>query len=130
MIDETSGQQYYYNEVKSITQWKKPGLPERVSDASTRAGLNQGVDETEVQPVVAPDEAELIDTTPNEVVMTEGNVANEKMPEEAEDLPLGTEEADSILPSGWVEMIDETSGQQYYYNEVKNITQWKKPKLP
>jgi len=60
--------------------------------------------------------------------MTEGIVANEKMPEEAEDLPLGTEEADSTLPSGWVEMIDETSGQQYYYNEVENITQWDKPK--
>ena len=128
MIDETSGQQYYYNEVKNITQWKKPELPESVELPSSTAGLNQGVDETEVQPVVAPDEAELIDTTPNEVVMTEGNVANEKMPEEAEDLPLGTEEAESTLPSGWVEMIDETSGQQYYYNEVENITQWDKPK--
>ena len=128
MIDETSGQQYYYNEVKNITQWKKPKLPESVELPSSTAGLNQGVDETEVQPVVAPDEAELIDTTPNEVVMTEGIVANEKMPEEAEDLPLGTEEADSTLPSGWVEMIDETSGQQYYYNEVENITQWDKPK--
>ncbi len=31
------------------------------------------------------------------------------------------------LPSGWSELIDESSGLPYYYNETENITTWDKP---
>jgi hypothetical protein len=157
MVDESSNMTYYYNEAEGITQWEAPEIsvdpiteandkespPEELDAQEERTAFDhddvtEGIvsnqmestaaEGTELQPIVTSDEAEITDKTPNQVAMTEGNVAYEKMPEEAADLPLGTEEADSILPSGWVEMIDETSGQQYYYNEVENITQWDKPK--
>ena len=157
MVDESSNMTYYYNEAEGITQWEAPEIsvdpiteandketpPEELDAQEERTAFDhddvtEGIvsnqmestaaEGTELQPIVTSDEAEITDKTPNQVAMTEGNVAYEKMPEEAADLPLGTEEADSTLPSGWVEMIDETSGQQYYYNEVENITQWDKPK--
>jgi hypothetical protein len=31
------------------------------------------------------------------------------------------------LPSGWAEVVDPTSGELYYFNEVENITSWERP---
>ena len=35
-----------------------------------------------------------------------------------------------ILSAGWTELIDESSGRVYYYNEESGITSWDRPSVP
>jgi hypothetical protein len=51
------------------------------------------------------------------------------------DLPVESNEAESpgvtldnaALPSDWVETVDPSSGQVYYYNTATEETSWEKP---
>jgi YHS domain-containing protein len=97
LVDESSGQSYYFNEDDNITQWESP-VAVRKDDAvvvidsrSTNPDLTIPVNE--VAPVI------------------EGPATN----------------VVPSLPLGWVELIDESSGKAYFFNEKESLTQWNKP---
>eukprot|EP00526_Cylindrotheca_closterium_P004161 CAMPEP_0113637722 /NCGR_PEP_ID=MMETSP0017_2-20120614/19755_1 /TAXON_ID=2856 /ORGANISM="Cylindrotheca closterium" /LENGTH=4255 /DNA_ID=CAMNT_0000548783 /DNA_START=113 /DNA_END=12880 /DNA_ORIENTATION=+ /assembly_acc=CAM_ASM_000147 len=97
-VDEGSGQTYYYNTVTQETSWEKP-----------HAALEEEVvpEGNEDEAIAAPEAAE-----PYEPVVTEAT----------DNIPEGDD-----LPSGWIEAVDESSGQTYYYNTVTQETSWDKP---
>ena len=77
VVDDASGQTYYFNGVSGESQWEKP---------------ESWVDEeTEDLPAAPPEE----------------------------------EEAPSL--SQWSEVLDEGSGQTYYFNTITGESQWEKP---
>ncbi len=52
---------------------------------------------------------------------------DEPKDEEKSELDVPKSSTSLRLPSGWIELIDDSSGLPYYYNEDKNITTWDRP---
>jgi WW domain len=116
-VEETSGNIYFYNEVTYETQWERPAWP---GDSS----------------------AEDVDQSKNAVESEEPTVLEPELPGNAHvitevpvlDSPSGTTADDgrtqsSLLP-GWIEQVEEVSGDRYYYNQVTYQTQWERPTWP
>ena len=106
LIDEQSGQPYYFHETSNTTRWKKPEETAEVNTLKTKENDETNLDETsdkDREKASAKNLENHIDS-----IVSEG----------------------SKLQSGWIEMFDESSGQPYYFNESKNLTQWEKPLHP
>ena len=160
LVDESSGQTYYFNELKNITQWERPESDETINDDSSMIISSEQIDETAEQSTLSqPKEEEEVDEN-GEIDLPIGwvklidensgdpyyfneveNITQWEKPECKEANADGVtstdgnadeqpEESTTDLPPGWTEAVDETSGDVYYYNEVTNVTQWEKPSFP
>jgi len=94
MVDQSSGNVYYYNAESGVTSWDRP---------TESLDVEEDEDEEEEEDV-ATDEKE------EEIVFE----ADENADEDA-------------LPDGWEEMVDQSSGNVYYYNAESGITSWDRP---
>jgi len=52
---------------------------------------------------------------------------SEMLQKDTGELLTNDEKSLQDLPSGWVELLDEASGQTYYFNESKGTTSWDRP---
>jgi hypothetical protein len=133
LIDPSSGRAYYFNETENITTWDRP----------TATAETDGEDSSKLEAELTHDpqavHEEKPDTKPilpsddslDGAVDGEGDAISGDNEAAADDVGLHPEEQNKseseVLPPGWVEMIDQSSGRPYYFNEVDNITTWEKP---
>jgi hypothetical protein len=115
--DPTSGNIYYYNSATGETSWTKP--EPRLLDDDKEAEFVE-TEETALERHIPP----------------EDSVGNAEQPapdddhyfEEVDNGPETRQEvAHTLLPEGWVEVKDQTSGMVYYYNETSGETTWDCP---
>ena len=125
LIDESSCNEYYFNEGTGETTWEKPSFakdedePALVEDQVPASQIA----EPETVGTVLPgsdfaEEPQLSTVSPPVATMAD----------QSEDLGNLTE-LTRDLPNGWVELVDPGSGNPYYFNETENITSWEKPML-
>uniref|UniRef100_A0A6S8TR00 Protein transport protein sec16 n=1 Tax=Chaetoceros debilis TaxID=122233 RepID=A0A6S8TR00_9STRA len=148
MIDEASEMPYYYNERDNLTQWEKPEpnptpkaepnfLSENLMPVDSFATCNDDMldyDDSNAHVEATAQEESMGFEVPDTRMEVSASVSVQEVNEVSETAPTqekseaeATQEAASALPDGWVEMLDESSGKKYYFNEVENITQWEKP---
>ncbi|CAB9511698.1 transport protein SEC16B [Seminavis robusta] len=122
MLDEGSGNMFYFNDSTQESSWERPVwphaepgqvLPEGVSEGEQLTEIDQLEQVPEVVAAAGTSEGpadEVLDTTPDKTV--------------EQDI------APPSLPSGWVEVKDEGSGDVYFYNEVTQESSWERPEQP
>ena len=121
LVDESSGNLYYFNEVENITQWDRPEPVEQHVDAVAPAFVEKVAEDPTKELVANADDLNRDEI--EEVIPEPVSDIFEPLVEDKDEQPLD----DSALPGGWVELVDESSGNLYYFNEVENITQWDRP---
>ena len=111
VIKEDTGQIYYYNECTGETSWEKPAM--KTEPNSTEQMLpqfdysNGNNDENQAENIII------------------GELNGDKEDESLDEDP----NAESTLPANWIESVDPSSGQNYYYNSVSGETRWERPLL-
>ena len=130
LFDSASGLPYYFNEAENTTSWDKPVMaPVKSEHASKEAGIDNPamqveteIPETQVQEADENDDDDVLDVDHQHHVEPDNKApGSEAIPEEVKI------EVESSLPSGWVELIDTSSGLPYYFNESEGVTTWEKP---
>jgi hypothetical protein len=119
VIDPTSGDCYWYNHETQETTWEQPTKP------------TEAINEVAYQEdTIAFDEKETVDNVDRNIRDDWVNV-QDPMPEDVIDnLNDGSDETDQLvpgLPDGWVESMDPSSGQTFYWNEITKKTSWDRP---
>ena len=117
LVDPSSGTPYYFNETTEETSWDRPAA--RKGEMSIPAtSETEGAGFTGMQEIV----------TPEEKYLEQVNVEKEsdKVEGEAVESPEG-DQNELPLQNGWVELVDPSSGQPYYFNEAENQTLWERP---
>ncbi len=124
LIDSGSGLPYYFNEVENVTQWDKPVMESlEATDIPPNEESNE-LKESDQEPPIP--ESMNVNTNEDHVDANESKNNNNK---EREGTPAEDSEISPVLPPGWVELIDNSSGLPYYFNETENITTWEKPEV-
>jgi hypothetical protein len=137
LIDPSSGDAYYFNEVTNETSWATPIEAPGSTNAelflsgntveggeSSRGELDApvgGVDDPEYE---RPMQLEETFDGPSDV--TQEDPGEKQSPLIESEAPT---KANEILCPGWIELLDPTSGNIYYFNEEDNSTSWDRPVL-
>ena len=114
IVDSSFGQTYYYNETTGATSWDPPVEDEMATEEESPVKEEEPVSESPV--------AE-IDEVPQGTMDGEENgeeVGQRQKPKDARD-------SEPVLPSGWERLVDPSSGDEYYYNEVTEESSWDPP---
>ena len=113
LVDDNTGQQYYFNEENNLTSWEIPQKDDQ----------NVEVDKAVSEPC-----SDVNDKSPlgEKIKQSEADIINGN--EAAEPSFDHTIQSTTNLPEGWVELVDENTGQQYYFNEKENLTAWEPPR--
>eukprot|EP00934_Nitzschia_sp_Nitz4_P008522 Nitzschia sp. Nitz4//scaffold34_size148208//91553//101858//NITZ4_002988-RA/size148208-snap-gene-0.209-mRNA-1//1//CDS//3329548819//8512//frame0 len=115
VVDPSSGQTYYYNEETQETSWEPPTAPAE-EELEEAVAQDENVDAHDGEPEVAAETPEVAQ-------------GDDKPPESEEPEAVASAPSTSLLP-GWVEVVDPSSGQSYYYNEETQETSWEPPMAP
>ena len=136
LIDETSGQPYYLNEVDGTTSWDPPllDIAPDTTDSSGRDTNATTLESTETNDLVSGIAIEEFgsDETPNNLIETsltilpplDFTITSDGRTEMTEDHKIDSK---NRLPNGWIEMYDDDSGSVYYLNEMDGTTSWDPP---
>jgi hypothetical protein len=130
LTDPTSGGHYYFNENENITTWEYPAV-ETLNRRGAKALVS--TDDEATSPVHTEESNGALDTTYHLPVHPESKARNMvSRPDEVFVSEEATETSDkhhedSLLPEGWVAMIDSSSGLPYYFNEAEESTTWDRP---
>jgi len=130
LFDESSGRVYFYNEESGTTSWDRPSTsssgPDIVeesspsNDLSADEGGESEIGSLEDVPTADDDYAPVEgrdgveDTSPG--AMLDG--LNVQPP---------NQEQEHLLPEGWEQLVDPTSGTPYYYCKTDGTTSWERP---
>jgi hypothetical protein len=121
VVDPTSGDCYWYNHETQETTWEKPSKPVDVVNEVAYEGDEIDSDGKEV--AVNVDDNIRDDWVDVDV--------QDPIPEDETDYSRdGDDEVDQQtldLPDGWVESVDPSSGETFYWNENTNKTSWERP---
>jgi hypothetical protein len=131
LFDEDSGLLYYMNEADGTTSWDPPSSVEiRDDDATSSNPTQEQQDTVDMISDTTHDAATalVLDLAPkiDEQSDTVDKRSHEKNDEMDVDAPQNTETTPA-LPDGWTELIDESSGLPYYFNESDGTTSWDPP---
>lgn len=129
LFDESSGRVYYYNEESGTTSWDRPsasfsGPPDTIEESSPSAN-SIPVDEGE-----ASETGSLEDVPTADAPVVEKEVADDITPEamlSGLDAQPPNQEQEPLLPEGWEQLVDPTSGVPYYYCKTDGTTSWERP---
>ena len=120
VVDPASGDCYWYNNETQETTWDNPSKTRDAGDevASQEERKDSGADDADVNvdDNIRDDWVDIKDDIP------------EKDTNRPEDETTMNDEIASGLPDGWVESVDPSGGEIYYYNEITNETSWDIPK--
>ena len=136
LFDESSGRVYYYNEESGTTSWDRPtpsasfsGPLDAVEESSPSAN-SIPVDEGEASEArsledvpTADDDYEYAPVVEKEL---EDDITPEAMPSGLDAQPPNQEQ-EPMLPEGWEQLVDPTSGVPYYYCKTDGTTSWERP---
>ena len=134
LFDESSDRVYYYNEESGTTSWDRPsasfsGPPDTVEESSPSATCNSiPVDEGEASVTGSLEDVPTVDDEYAPVV--EKEVADDITPEamlSGLDAQPPNQEQEPLLPEGWEQLVDPTSGVPYYYCKTDGTTSWERP---
>ena len=138
VIDENSGLPYYYNEITKVTQWDLPIKP--LQEDSVSSSSKFFVD----QDLLVNDSSDLPQgweqltdesTGLSYYIHTEKKITQWQFPERSVTQDSDSSKASQILsqglilPSGWVQLVDDHSGKAYYFHERDSKTQWEPPSI-
>lgn len=104
LLDEATGEYFYYCEVEDRCEWERP---------------------TKLSVVVLPDKAidkSHLDKSEDVKKRLEDKASPESAPEETTTAPT----TGATLPDGWTEMIDPASGEPYFVDK-DGMTSWERP---
>jgi len=131
--DPTSGQSYFYNADTQETSWTRPivNLPTTGVENVELADNNEPVWAENVDDQHAPEESEDQEAEEDSAGVT-ALQADAVLEETEATTVLSVHDASEsgtgeVLPPGWVELTDPTSGQTYYFNERSEETSWDRP---
>ena len=130
--DPSSGRTYYYDTATNETSWERPPLPTKEIDdeqevlhsdpkhpSQSPEIETEGNATAELGPTQSNAEMDQSSVDPSHVSQQDPGFASAEAPE--------PEMENSVLPAGWVEGTDPSSGQTFYYNAKTNETSWEKP---
>jgi len=143
-ILDPTGKPYYYNERKGVTTWENPSVQPTAELAITESKLGKQLNKDKTSNT--PSIAEELDTKSSsgdsnqewvkvgqEVEVNTG-ASNTNQPESTnikckvnKDESGLTDGHSPELPSGWVQLVDNTSGMTYFYNDAENTSTWEVP---
>jgi hypothetical protein len=105
LVDPSSENIYYFNEIDNATSWDRPAeKPAHARDDKNEAAISDASPEDAGSERLKRDEKKQL-THEHDVLV--------------KDAPR--------LPDGWVELVDPTNGQPYYFHEADNRTSWEHP---
>jgi hypothetical protein len=120
VIDPASGDCYWYNNETQETTWDKPSKSRDAGDevASQEERKDSGANDADVNvdENIRDDWVDVQDDTPEK-----DNTCSEDETNMNDEIAAG-------LPDGWVENVDPSGGETYYYNEITNETSWDLPR--
>lgn len=138
LVDPNTSKVYYYNELSNTTSWTPPEPPESEIVKEFKRGLDaeaesreRDVDVTAVGPL-----EQKIHATGDDLVLDQAFGYGEldevlEQPKEkmqgTTDTSIPQESNDSLLPEGWMQGTDSTSGETYYFNESTGESSWDRP---
>ena len=115
VVNESSGQTYYFHEADGITTWDRPDGSKSPSPALEDAPGPKQPDHHELDD--SPQLSVSVDESPTTTPDTSDNP----------DANNGDVAEPSALPDGWQELVEESSGMTYYFHEADGITTWDRP---
>jgi hypothetical protein len=133
-VDPSSGQTYYYNQTTQETSWERPNSkskdafsPEKTSVAVSTSDWVETADPSSGQSYYYNQltretswEKPTLTEIPAPETIEKKSAAPQQAPQ-ANSSPLPASSSD------WVETVDPSSGQTYYFNQVTQETSWDKP---
>jgi len=108
--DPSSGETYFFHEGDGISSWERPSWPRQEPE------------------VVAPEEEGTTDSALVDTSEPPGEPADDVNEKSTENNNIvGDAMPPTDLSDGWVELVDESSGNTYYLNEADGTTCWERP---
>lgn len=139
LVDEDSGDVYYFNEVTGVTTWDRPIEDEEETSDSKMSSQDQPEFQNEQQDNNADEDLppgwmSIVDPASGDVYYSNefGETTWDKpeMPQnnlQIENEPSVSSNDDNGLPPGWYSVLDPASGDEYYVNDSGETT-WDKPR--
>jgi hypothetical protein len=140
LVDPTSGNTYYFNEISGESAWDRPSAagqggmldssepeeerPERAPEMNGQDAVEESPEGTD-EVTGEQDLAEVVENITSSELPSD-TIAEEISPDEVLTKQEATQDENILLP-GWIELIDPTSGNAYYFNENDNSTAWERP---
>ncbi|KAG7359509.1 WW domain containing protein [Nitzschia inconspicua] len=129
LVDPSTNQRYFYNSVTGETSWNPPTARPSgeilLNNAETEVAT---IEEASPQGQAEPEISVKADTDTNE---NDGLYDADQSPESTKDATEQVDDDnvnyDETLPDGWVDLVDPSTNQRYFYNSVTGETSWDRP---
>ena len=127
IVDESTGESYFYNEAAGETSWDPPLMPS--AEAAPAGELHVGGDATADEALSAVPKAEAKVPEPSESEPAEEVNPDKEVSAAGDVVHEGGMDGSRLLPS-WEKLVDESSGDAYYYNDSTGESSWEPPLMP
>lgn len=145
LIDEASGEPYYFREIDSMVQWERPSATVVNYDSANQDNLEMFLSQEEEQEtnqtrtfendstIVSLSQQEKLSSDQTDVSPYQSEPVNGgyQIVDQTNDILVADESKprQDNLPEGWTQLIDDASGDPYYVRESDCTIQWEHPSL-